>query len=54
LRPAHAPPRAGDVRFSRADISRARQDLNYQPSIAFEEGLERTLQWYREAGKGKK
>ena len=48
LVPKHVPPRAGDVRFSRADISRARRDLGYEPAVSFEEGLERTLRWYRE------
>jgi UDP-glucose 4-epimerase len=43
----HAPARAGDVRHSRADISRARQDLGYEPSVSFEKGLEETLRWYR-------
>jgi UDP-glucose 4-epimerase len=48
LEPKHAPARAGDVRLSRADITRARRDLGYDPKVSFEEGLERTLQWYRE------
>jgi UDP-glucose 4-epimerase len=46
----HQPARAGDVRHSRADISRARQDLDYEPAVSFEEGLERTLRWYRAGG----
>jgi UDP-glucose 4-epimerase len=41
----HAEPRAGDVRQSRADISRTRKDLNYDPGVTFEEGLEKTLRW---------
>jgi UDP-glucose 4-epimerase len=49
----HAPPRAGDVRHSRADISRARRELGYEPAVSFEEGLKRTLQWYRESAGGK-
>lgn len=48
LVPKHGPARAGDVRYSRADISRARHDLGYEPTVPFEEGLERTLRWYRE------
>src|SRR5262245_10568275 len=39
----HGPPRVGDIRHSRADISRARRELGYEPSISFEEGLRRTL-----------
>ncbi|HLJ96578.1 MAG TPA: NAD-dependent epimerase/dehydratase family protein, partial [Gemmataceae bacterium] len=48
LVPKHGPTRAGDVRYSRADISRARKDLGYEPGVSFEEGLEKTLHWYRE------
>jgi UDP-glucose 4-epimerase len=47
--PEHGPPRAGDVRHSRADISRTRRDLGYEPAVPFEEGLAHTLRWYREA-----
>lgn len=46
IAPQHAPPRAGDVRHSRADISLAQGELGYQPAIAFEEGLAKTLAWY--------
>ena len=43
--PKFAEPRAGDVRLSCADISRARRDLGYSPEITLEEGLTRTLSW---------
>jgi UDP-glucose 4-epimerase len=43
----HGPPRAGDPRFSLADITRIRAELGYEPDITFEEGLKRTLEWYR-------
>ena len=46
LNVTHAPTRAGDVRFSKADISRTRRDLGYEPEVTFEEGLQRTLDWY--------
>jgi UDP-glucose 4-epimerase len=46
----HGPERPGDVRHSRADITRARRELGYEPSVPFEEGLARTLQWYRAQG----
>jgi UDP-glucose 4-epimerase len=48
IEPQHAPPRAGDVRHSRADISLARRELGYEPAVAFEDGLARTLAWYRQ------
>jgi UDP-glucose 4-epimerase len=43
LKPSFAPPRAGDVRHSEADITRARKELGYDPAISFREGLARTL-----------
>ncbi len=43
----HGPPRSGDIRHSRADISRARELLDWTPSVKFTEGLERTIEWYR-------
>jgi UDP-glucose 4-epimerase len=50
LKPQHGPPRSGDVRDSRADISRTRRDLGYEPAVTFDDGLARTLRWYREQG----
>jgi UDP-glucose 4-epimerase len=47
LQPVFAPPRAGDVRHSQADISRARKDLGYDPTVSFAEGLRRTLQAFQ-------
>jgi UDP-N-acetylglucosamine 4-epimerase len=47
LRPIHGPARAGDVRHSYADISRARRLLGYRPTHDFERGLDATLEWYR-------
>src|SRR2546427_11164630 len=43
----YAPERAGDVRHSLADISRAEKYLGYKPKIEFEDGLSRTIEWYR-------
>ncbi|OGD24086.1 MAG: Vi polysaccharide biosynthesis protein VipB/TviC [Candidatus Aminicenantes bacterium RBG_13_63_10] len=48
LRPAHEPVRAGDVRHSLADISKARKELDYTPRIGFREGLERTVRWHQD------
>ena len=50
LAPVHAPPRAGDIRHSGADISAARQVLGYRPQVGFREGLRRTVPWYRRRG----
>lgn len=50
--PAHGPARSGDVRFSRARIDRARAELGYEPQVVFEDGLRKTLEWYRNSGTG--
>jgi UDP-glucose 4-epimerase len=43
----HAQERGGDVKHSLADISRARENLGYQPLVEFPEGIERTVAWYK-------
>jgi nucleoside-diphosphate-sugar epimerase len=48
--PVFAPPRTGDIRHSLADISRAQQDLGYNPKVSFIEGLRRTVEWYAAEG----
>lgn len=40
------PPRTGDIRDSQADISVARKILGYEPIVHFDEGLQRTWDWY--------
>lgn len=42
--------RAGDVRHSRADVTRARQLLGFTTQVDFEEGLRRTIEHYRNNG----
>jgi nucleoside-diphosphate-sugar epimerase len=49
VEPKYAPPRAGDVRDSQADITKAKRLLGYSPSVSFEEGLANTVEWYRSA-----
>jgi nucleoside-diphosphate-sugar epimerase len=49
LDPIYAEPRAGDVRDSLADIGKARRLLGYTPIVGFDEGLRRTVAWYRES-----
>ncbi len=44
----YAPLRSGDVKHSLADLSRTEKHLGYKPAIDFEEGLRRTVDWYRE------
>jgi len=45
--PIYAPPRAGDVRDSQTDIGKATRLLGYAPTVSFEQGLARTVEWYR-------
>jgi UDP-glucose 4-epimerase len=46
--PAYAPDREGDIKHSLADIALAEKHLNYKTLVKFEEGLARTVNWYRE------
>jgi nucleoside-diphosphate-sugar epimerase len=46
--PIYGPERTGDIQNSLADISAAREAFGYEPEIGFEEGLRRTVAWYRE------
>jgi nucleoside-diphosphate-sugar epimerase len=48
LEPVPGPPREGDVLDSQADIYKARKLLGFEPSVPFEEGLRRTVAWYRQ------
>jgi UDP-glucose 4-epimerase len=45
--PAYAEARAGDIKESLADISRAKNLLGYEPTVDFREGLRQTVEWYR-------
>jgi len=47
IEPIYGPERAGDIRHSHADISKARKLLDYRPSWSFELGFEQALKWYR-------
>jgi nucleoside-diphosphate-sugar epimerase len=46
LQAKYDPAREGDIRDSLADIQKARQMLGYEPTVMFEEGLQRTFEWY--------
>jgi nucleoside-diphosphate-sugar epimerase len=47
VEPAYLESRSGDVKDSQADIAKAQRLLGYQPTVSFEEGLKRTVDWYR-------
>jgi nucleoside-diphosphate-sugar epimerase len=49
LPPIYGPPRAGDVRDSMADTASASRDLAHAPKFTIQEGLKRTLEWYRQS-----
>ena len=52
VEPTYVEARQGDVRDSQADIRKAKELLGYEPIVPFEEGLSRTIQWYRAAHAG--
>ncbi|HZQ94339.1 MAG TPA: SDR family oxidoreductase [Candidatus Sulfotelmatobacter sp.] len=45
--PNYGPERGGDIKHSLADITKAEAGLGYKPKVGFEEGLRRTVEWYR-------
>jgi UDP-glucose 4-epimerase len=48
----YAPVRSGDIKHSLADITLAQARLRYSPTVGFEEGLRRTVDWYRQMSAG--
>ncbi len=48
VKPEYKADRVGDVRDSLADISKAKNNLEYDPQIKIEEGLKYTLEWFKE------
>ncbi|MCK6457298.1 MAG: SDR family oxidoreductase [Phycisphaerae bacterium] len=45
--PKYVPARPGDIKHSWADIRRAKEVIGYEPSVTFDEGLRRSIDWYR-------
>lgn len=48
IEPKFRPERAGDIKHSNADISKARRLLGYEPEWSFEKGIQEAINWYRE------
>lgn len=48
--PVYGPARAGDLRSSIVDASRARKVLGWSPTVTLQEGLQRTAQWFAQQG----
>ena len=46
--PIHEPPREGDIRVSEADISLASELIGYDPRVAIDDGIRRTVAWFRD------
>ena len=49
LAPIYTDERPGDIKHSRADIAKARDLLGFEPIVSFDEGLRRTVNWYRKS-----
>ena len=49
LEPIFGPERAGDVKHSLADITKAMDLLDYHPEVAIKGGLKKTFEWYKSA-----
>ena len=47
--PEYREQRVGDVRHSLADITRARELLDYAPTVGLEEGLRKTIEWWKQS-----
>ena len=48
VEPNFGPDRAGDIKHSNADISKARELLGYDPDYSFERGIALAIEWYKE------
>lgn len=46
--PNYGPDRAGDIKHSNADISKAKEMLGYSPEWSFERGIKAAIEWYKE------
>jgi UDP-glucose 4-epimerase len=46
--PEHGPPRAGDIQAIALDASRARELWGWRPQVSLDDGIERTVDWFRE------
>lgn len=48
IEPIYGEPRKGDIKHSNADISKAKSLLKYSPTYSFEDGINLTIEWYKE------
>ena len=47
IKPIYGPDRAGDIKHSNADISKARKLLGYEPEYDFAKGISEAIEWYK-------
>lgn len=48
IEPIFGPDRVGDIRHSNADISKAKEMIDYNPNWSFRKGIEAAIEWYKE------
>ncbi|MBN2377501.1 MAG: SDR family oxidoreductase [Sedimentisphaerales bacterium] len=48
IAPNYAPPREGDIKHSLADVSLAKKVIGYEPTVTFDQGIRRAIDWYKE------
>jgi UDP-glucose 4-epimerase len=48
IKPTYVPPREGDIKYSLADVSRAKKLIGYEPLVSFEQGIRKAIGWYQE------
>lgn len=47
IKPVYRESRQGDIKISKANIDKAKNILGYEPKVNFEEGLKKTIEWYK-------
>jgi len=48
IEPTYTEPRPGDIKHSLADISKAKDLIGFEPTVSFDQGIRRAIDWYRE------
>jgi len=47
IEPTYAPPRQGDIKHSLADVKKAKEIIGYEPTVSFDEGIRKAIDWYK-------
>ncbi len=48
IKPKYDPPRPGDIKYSLADVKKAKEVIGYEPAVSFDQGIRRAIDWYRQ------